>query len=218
MQVKFCKDVLSFINVVQQLGNPFLATRKELIALNTENVMEPAVVASLSQIHEAAQTLHAAYVKEKLEIASARRVCLAQHFTILEAEMTTSTQRIDAVWDNYSGENNLKYLTQKRRGNGSRTKVGDGSNVLSNMPCDVTKLQTCNHSEADTRVLLNLAHAAEQGHTTAYVCIVDSNVVILAICFFETLGLTELWVGPMSIPSTLISVHQSPWHYPSSTA
>ena len=91
MQVKFCKDVLSFINVVQQLGNPFLATRKELIALNTENVMEPAVVASLSQIHEAAQTLHAAYVKEKLEIASARRVCLAQHFTILEAEMTTSS-------------------------------------------------------------------------------------------------------------------------------
>ena len=154
--------------------------------------------------------------------------------------MTTSTQRIDAVCDNYPEENNLKYLTQKRRGNGSRTKVGDGSTpipkhewsgflknednkkelfsfistqiskndmrgklllttrfetVLSNMPCDVTKLQKCNHSEADTRILLHLAHAAEQGHTTAFVRTVDSDVVILSICFFETLGLTEHWVG-----------------------
>ena len=67
--------------------------------------------------------------------------------------------------------------------------------VLSNMPCDVTKLQKCNHSEADTRILLHLAHASEQGHTTAFVRTVDSDVVILAIRFFETLGLTELWVG-----------------------
>ena len=67
--------------------------------------------------------------------------------------------------------------------------------VLSNMPCDVTKLQQCNHSEADTRILLHLAHAAEQGHTTAYVRTVSSDVVILAIRFFETLGLTELLVG-----------------------
>ena len=67
--------------------------------------------------------------------------------------------------------------------------------VLSNMPCDVTKLQKFNHSEADTRILLHLAHAAEQGHTTAFVRTVDSDVVILAIRFFETLGLTELSVG-----------------------
>ena len=40
-----------------------------------------------------------------------------------------------------------------------------------------------------------MAHAVAQGHQTAYVRTVDSDVVVLAIRFFFTLGLTELWVG-----------------------
>ena len=128
---------------------------------------------------------------------------------------------------------------QKRRGNGSRTRIGNGSTkipkhewnsgflknenkkelfsfinthisnndmggklllstrfeiVLSNRPCDVTTLQPCNHSEADTTIHLHLAHAAEHGHTKAYVRTVDSDVVVLAVRFFESLGL-ELWKG-----------------------
>ena len=38
----------------------------------------------------------------------------------LEAQMKNTTQRIDAVWDNYPEEYNLKALTQQRRGNGPR--------------------------------------------------------------------------------------------------
>ena len=67
--------------------------------------------------------------------------------------------------------------------------------MLSNRHCDLTTLHPCNHSEADTRILLHLAHAAEQVHTTAYVRTVDSDIVVLAVRFFETLGLSELWVG-----------------------
>ena len=52
----------------------------------------------------------------------------------LEAQITNSTQRIDAVWDNYPEENNLKALTQQRRGNGPRTRVGDSS--ISIPKCD----------------------------------------------------------------------------------
>ena len=81
---------------------------------------------------------------------------------------------------------------------------------LSNRPC--------NHSEADTRILLPLAHAAEHGHTKAYVRTVDSDVVVLAVKYFESLGLSELWVGfdtgkhyrdiPIyTIRSNIISVH-----------
>ncbi|KAL8590645.1 hypothetical protein ACOMHN_011080 [Nucella lapillus] len=159
----------------------------------------------------------------------------------LEAQITSSTQRIDAIWDNYPEENNLKVLTQQRRRNGPRTRVGDGSTpipkrdwnsgflkneenkkelfsfittqiskadmdgklllstrfetVLSNKYCDLTTLQPCNHSEVDTRILLHLAHAAKQGHTTAFVRTVDSDVIVLTIRFFESLGLSELWVG-----------------------
>ena len=67
--------------------------------------------------------------------------------------------------------------------------------VRSNRPCDVTTLQKCNHLEADTRILLNLAHAAEHGHTKVYVRTVDSDVVVLAVRCFEPLGQSELWVG-----------------------
>ena len=67
--------------------------------------------------------------------------------------------------------------------------------VVSNRPSDVSALQHCNHSEADTRIFLHLADAVAQGHQRAYIRTVDSDVVVLAIRFFSTLGLSELWVG-----------------------
>jgi hypothetical protein len=66
--------------------------------------------------------------------------------------------------------------------------------VLSNKQHDVSGLQPCNHIEADTRILLHLAHAAQQRHQVALVRTVDSDVVILAIHFFSSLGLSQLWV------------------------
>ena len=40
--------------------------------------------------------------------------------------------------------------------------------VLSNIPCDVSALEPCNHSEADTMIFRHLAHPSGQGHQTAY--------------------------------------------------
>ena len=65
--------------------------------------------------------------------------------------------------------------------------------VLSNKNWDLTSLQPCNHSEADTRILLHLAHA--HGKAGSYVRTIDSDVVDLTIRFFEYLSLSELWVG-----------------------
>ena len=67
--------------------------------------------------------------------------------------------------------------------------------VLSNRQCDVTELQPCNHVEADTRIMLQLSHAARQGHKTTYIRTVNSDIVVLAIRIFETMGLSELWIG-----------------------
>ena len=66
--------------------------------------------------------------------------------------------------------------------------------VLSNIRAAVSGLQPCNHTEADTKIILHLAHAASQGHQMALVRTVDSDVVILAIHWFASLGLSELWV------------------------
>ena len=64
--VKFRKNVPSFDEVVEKLGNPFLAISQESVGLDTQNVTEQAVVTSLSQIREAGQVLHATYVMERL--------------------------------------------------------------------------------------------------------------------------------------------------------
>ena len=70
LQATFRKDISSFVKVVGQLGNPFFETSSELVALNTQNVMEESVVASPSEIREVGQTSHAAYVRERLEDSS----------------------------------------------------------------------------------------------------------------------------------------------------
>ena len=67
--------------------------------------------------------------------------------------------------------------------------------MLSNKPFDVSALQPCNHAEADMRIILHLAHASSQGHDKAFVRTVDSDIVVLAIAFYEQLGLSELWIG-----------------------
>ena len=70
LQATLRKDIPSFAKVVGQLGNPFVATSLELVALDTPNVLDESVVASLSEIREVGQTLHAAYVRERLEDSS----------------------------------------------------------------------------------------------------------------------------------------------------
>ena len=71
----------------------------------------------------------------------------------------------------------------------------ESEKVLSNKPFDVSALQPCNNAEADTSIILHLAHASSQGHDKAFVRTVDSDIVVLAIAFYEQLGLSELWIG-----------------------
>ena len=56
----------------------------------------------------------------------------------------------------------------------------------------------CNHEEADTRVVVHISHALEQGLKTIAVCTVDTNViVILAGVFFKLTAtnlLADIWV------------------------
>ena len=362
LQSTFLKDVQSFMKVVIAMGNPFLSTCQDLIALDTRTVMDQAVAVSLCQIHEFGQALHEEYVKTRLEegtvplsdtikrnnrltfanrpdprkkdnkvgilkqnnvlitqlflslqslpdadmaeffkyenqkeppalsdrsslrsgtksdilkcinvstghahsieqatvlvfdmaaiihmVPPTRATTFAEYVSLhivpfLKSQVTTAVQRIDAIWDTYP-EQNLKSLTQQRRGSGTRTLLkpdGDGNTpipkrewqsylknvknkqelfsfisrqldkadfdgklllstefekVHSNKPFDVSAIQPCNHTEADTRIILHLAHASTQGHDKAFVRTVDSDIVVLAIAFFDRLGLSELWIG-----------------------
>ena len=56
-------------------------------------------------------------------------------------------------------------------------------------------IQPCNHEEADTRVILHAYHAASVGFKRIAIRTVDTDVVVLAVHFFERIRCDELWIA-----------------------
>ena len=60
---------------------------------------------------------------------------------------------------------------------------------------DLEYLQPCTHEEAETRLLLHVAHCTRQGMRKVAIRTVDTDVVVLAIGHFSSLDIDELWVS-----------------------
>ena len=75
-----------------------------------------------------------------------------------------------------------KALVESFTHNSKELVVTDGEEGLG-VPsqCDVCSLAPCNHEEADSRMMLHIAHAAQHGHQKILVCTVDTDVVVLAV-------------------------------------
>jgi hypothetical protein len=94
------------------MENPFIAAmRKELVALDTQNVMEQVVVTSLSQIHAVGQALHAESVTERFE-----KVSVPISDIIKRNNMFTFANRHDTKRkgkkDNCTPKQNMTLITQ----------------------------------------------------------------------------------------------------------
>ena len=64
--------------------------------------------------------------------------------------------------------------------------VTTGEQVLSNpRKEEKATLNPCEHEEADTRMLLHVAHAARHGHSKVLIWTVDTDVVILFLSGFS---------------------------------
>lgn len=70
-----------------------------------------------------------------------------------------------------------------------------GSDVLTINRQDVLRLAPCTHEEADTRILLHLSDAVQQGYTKAEIRTVDTDVLVLVILSAQRLNIDELWVA-----------------------
>ena len=72
----------------------------------------------------------------------------------------------------------------------------DGDKVLSNPPslCK-ERIQPCTQMEADGRLILHAADASSSGYKKIMIRTVDTDVVILAVAFFQQLNIEELWVA-----------------------
>ena len=69
--------------------------------------------------------------------------------------------------------------------------------VLSKPPLpDRSSIAPCTHEEADSRMLLHVAHAARNGHHKIMIQTVDTDVVVVAVAVARTLQPEdELWLA-----------------------
>lgn len=59
---------------------------------------------------------------------------------------------------------------------------------------DVSSLSPCSHEEADTRIFVHAVDAAVHGHMNILIRTVDTDVLVLAVSIFQTMGIEELWL------------------------
>ena len=138
------------------------------------------------------------------------------------------TERLDVVWDTYRPES-LKESTRQKRGKGVRRKVSGETKLPRNWSdfltykaanfvfaegkavyitpeqslltvCSSSPMPNCNHDEeADTRIVVHVLHALQQGLTTVQVRTVDTDVVVVLIGVFHKLLLSQpkadIWVA-----------------------
>ena len=71
----------------------------------------------------------------------------------------------------------------------------NANDVVSSQPLDKSGIAPCNHEEADTRLLLHVAHASRHRLTKVLIKTVDADVVILVLTNFYRLGMEELWIA-----------------------
>ena len=79
---------------------------------------------------------------------------------------------------------------------GKEVIVTDGCNAMYNPNAEhASMLEPCSHEEADTRVMLHIAHAVSKGHTSLMIRTVDTDVVVIAVSCFHRLPSVQLWVA-----------------------
>ena len=92
--------------------------------------------------------------------------------------------------------------------NGKDVFATDGENVLcSSKSQNVDQLSPCSHEEADTRIIIHCLDAARKGHQKLMIRTVDTDVVIIAICYYHLLNVEELWIALVLAPNFAICQH-----------
>ena len=64
--------------------------------------------------------------------------------------------------------------------------------VKCNSDVDIGSIAPCSHEEADSHMILHCLHASNNGCKKVAIRTVDTDVVVLAIAFFDRIQLNEL--------------------------
>ena len=77
---------------------------------------------------------------------------------------------------------------------GQELVITDGEGVHCNTARNTLDISPCNHEEADSRIMLHIADAAERGFNKILVRTVDTDVAVLSVATVQELGMIEIWV------------------------
>ena len=65
-QVTFAQHVVKLVEVIEEMGNPFLEESSDLLKLDTRDIIDPSVAASLNQALEIGQQPYEHFTTERL--------------------------------------------------------------------------------------------------------------------------------------------------------
>ena len=122
-----------------------------------------------------------------------------------QRQRVISTSPIPSHWESFlRSEDNkdelFKYLSdciKSYNANGKVLVSTLGESVVTAGQIDFQDMETlkdCTHEEADTRILLHVAHCTKQGFKRISIRTVDTDIVVLAVGHFQSLNMDELWV------------------------
>ena len=195
LQVKFHKDVRSFINVVEKLCNPSPAKSQELVANSSvplSNTIKRNNVLTFANWPNTKK-------KEQKMLACRDRIWPWLHiFSCLSNHALKLTWQIFFRFENHREPPNLADHGTLRSGSKSdileclNTPNGHAA-AAKQVTFVVLDIASVIHmvQPTTTKTFIELAHTANHGHGKAYIQTVDSDVVVLAIHYFETLSLSE---------------------------
>ena len=66
-QVLFAQQIQSMVDVIEEMGNPFLEETKDLLKLDTRDIIDPAVVSSVCSAEEKGHEQYQTFVAERLQ-------------------------------------------------------------------------------------------------------------------------------------------------------
>ena len=64
--------------------------------------------------------------------------------------------------------------------------------VITNSLSGISRIDPCNHEEADTRFILHVLDGSRNGYSKVSIVTVDTDVVVISL--YHLLNLDELWI------------------------
>ena len=167
-----------------------------------QNIFQPFIMSSLDKVKRL-DVIWDRYLENSLKQSAREK---RMNLGTAQRQRVLSDSPIPSNWESFlrieeNKDELFRYLSESMKDYDTNEKVlvsTYGESVITvgqHILKDMESLQPCSHEEADTRILLHIAHCAQQGYKRISIQTVDTDVVVLAVGHFQSLDIEELWIN-----------------------